>query len=578
MSIETFLIAIVPVPLFYIIYSRYFLFRPEIYKHIESFFAGLTVSLLLVLLSPLFLHFFPETEILTTAFLRAAVLEKIFCFIIIIIIQRHYTNFSILEATISGMLVGLGFSFVENIVYSLKMGSSIIIIRNLYSVPLHLTTCGIMGYYLGIRKQSVTMIFKVKNIIKSIAIPLFYHTTFDYLLLSGKIYTYLSMVVWLAMIVTLEFLIARCQIMLPLEVLKALKLRYEDWALNSRQKRYERWIEKSIGSFFNETENLFQWKPGIFRLIFVIFFFIISIVGLAYRYEIVRYFMFSLNNDEQILILGLFPASISTLLIIVGAINPNFFRNSELSIPIISDLEIKYPDGSEETLVSYDVTSINAFLRTSSPIGIDTEVQLKFLHPHYCDDYIRSLVVWENHHNPAEPFGTIVKFYTTPWSFKIFLMKYSFFKIRKGVVYNLKLPGFELTRKLFLRPISIMQTDNIYKKGDIIFSQNEKAESFYMLKKGSVLIYKKSNYEQIITMGTVDEGEIFGEMAIITKDLRSASAICLSECVIAVSDKKNLLPLLESNTEFSKHLILTIINRFATPPMYVNNNINHKTS
>src|SRR4030042_1609120 len=88
-------IALIPVPAFYLIYYRYFTFKPEYIKHIEAFFSG------------------------------------------------------------------IGFSAVENVSYALNFGYSIIVIRIIFSVPLHLTTNGIMGYFLGMRKMSDTRINRV---------------------------------------------------------------------------------------------------------------------------------------------------------------------------------------------------------------------------------------------------------------------------------------------------------------------------------------------------------------------------------------------------------------------------------
>lgn len=61
------------------------------------------------------------------------------------------------DGVIYGMILGLGFSFVENFLYSLTfaglgMGITLIIFRGLLTTAMHLLSGGIIGYYLGLTK------------------------------------------------------------------------------------------------------------------------------------------------------------------------------------------------------------------------------------------------------------------------------------------------------------------------------------------------------------------------------------------------------------------------------------------
>lgn len=72
----------------------------------------------------------------------------------------------------------------------------------------------------------------------------------------------------------------------------------------------------------------------------------------------------------------------------------------------------------------------------------------------------------------------------------------------------------------------------ILKKGDIIFVENEpEDEFFYIVMQGSVKISKLVDGHEFI-LGILGKGEVFGEMAILNRRSRNATAIAFEDCVI----------------------------------------------
>ncbi len=340
MTWEKILIALLPVPVFYLIYFRYFTFKPQYLKHGESFFSGIAFALVILLASPYLSQYISIDNPLFSGFVKAAAIEKIGAFCIIILLHYYYPNFSIMESILSSMMFGIGFSAVENVSYAMNFGLSIIAVRILFSVPLHLTTCGIMGYYLGLRRMSETKTNRLYYSMLSLVIPIALHGAFDTFILTGGYISYLTSPLLILLVIILEILMAQSQTMLPLELVKAMGLRFEDWHVIVRQPSYERWILQSMGTPDREPENFFQWRPGFIRFIFVIVFMISALVGLAFRTEFMELMKLQIPHQDQIIMLGIFPFSISMILILVGAVNPNFFKNSKIKIPIISDVEV----------------------------------------------------------------------------------------------------------------------------------------------------------------------------------------------------------------------------------------------
>lgn len=192
MTWEKILIALIPVPVFYLIYFRYFTFKPEYLKHVEALFSGIAFALVVLLASQYLSPHFTIDNPLFSGFVKAATIEKIGAFCIIILLQYYYPNFSIMESILSSMMFGIGFSAVENVSYAMNFGMSIIAVRILFSVPLHMTTCGIMGYYLGLRKMSETRTNNVYYSLMSLVIPIALHGAFDTFILTGGYISYLT--------------------------------------------------------------------------------------------------------------------------------------------------------------------------------------------------------------------------------------------------------------------------------------------------------------------------------------------------------------------------------------------------
>lgn len=78
----------------------------------------------------------------------------------------------------------------------------------------------------------------------------------------------------------------------------------------------------------------------------------------------------------------------------------------------------------------------------------------------------------------------------------------------------------------------------IYKPGEFIFFEGDIDFHFYIVESGQVSIFTKSKTGQRVDVATVDEGESFGEFALLDKQPRSASAQAITECtLIKVSEK-----------------------------------------
>jgi transcriptional regulator with GAF, ATPase, and Fis domain len=79
----------------------------------------------------------------------------------------------------------------------------------------------------------------------------------------------------------------------------------------------------------------------------------------------------------------------------------------------------------------------------------------------------------------------------------------------------------------------------VYASGEIIFNEGSTGEVMYVIQSGKVKITKRTDAGEV-TIATLGEGEIFGEMAVFDRLPRSATAIAVGNARVLSVDKKKL--------------------------------------
>ncbi len=110
--------------------------------------------------------------------------------------------------------------------------------------------------------------------------------------------------------------------------------------------------------------------------------------------------------------------------------------------------------------------------------------------------------------------------------------------------------------------MSIKNTGSIqrYSDGDIIISEGIVSNNAYVVLSGQVKISKKVDKKSIV-VGTLKEGEVFGEMGLITDTERSASVIAVGEVSVGVIDKEAFVKLLKELPDDLEAVILALVER-----------------
>ena len=98
-------------------------------------------------------------------------------------------------------------------------------------------------------------------------------------------------------------------------------------------------------------------------------------------------------------------------------------------------------------------------------------------------------------------------------------------------------------------------TSTSHKSGDAIFASGDPGDCCYLVIKGAVRINAviSANVEE--TLVTVRQGGVFGELALITGETRSATAVAIEDCTLAVIQAADFAKLIDEHADIGRHLL-----------------------
>lgn len=357
----------------------------------------------------------------------------------------------------------------------------------------------------------------------------------------------------------LKFFFLKTQIYPKWQELKEDNLRFEDWNTLQTQKGYQQWILYSSGTKNLPVISFFRFQKDYIKLT-------ISFIMLmqAFLYYIFPEFFlthFQVRLEFHYTLFFIMPISFSIMFFILGSVNPEYFKNKKIAIPIILDVDILLPERNVVHSLCYELKTYSTFLESEEEFKEGTKVLLIF---HYRKDVsypIQSKIVKYicNENSKGYPSGIVVALNKNSKQFLFFYYKYWFYRILNGFVFLLNLPGSDKIREFFVKPLTIMQVERSYKKGDIIFRQGDLGKQFYLIKKGKVSFYRELDNREKVKISELGPGEIFGEMALVSGTPRSATAMCSEDCILAVAHKDHLDALIQSSPEFVMQLIHNLV-------------------
>jgi CRP/FNR family cyclic AMP-dependent transcriptional regulator len=101
----------------------------------------------------------------------------------------------------------------------------------------------------------------------------------------------------------------------------------------------------------------------------------------------------------------------------------------------------------------------------------------------------------------------------------------------------------------------------LYKKGETIYHPDTQPRAVYFIKAGKVKMVTVNNDGQEFIQGIFKANEYFGEPALLLGKPYLAYTIAIQDSEIIAVNKKEFFQFLESDSDFSMRLILTLSNR-----------------
>jgi CRP-like cAMP-binding protein len=110
--------------------------------------------------------------------------------------------------------------------------------------------------------------------------------------------------------------------------------------------------------------------------------------------------------------------------------------------------------------------------------------------------------------------------------------------------------------------MSFQETPTIqrYSDGDIIVSEGIVSNNAYVIFEGKVNVTKKVDKKSIL-INTLNKGEVFGEMGLISQSVRSASVVAVGNVTIGVIDREQFEDIVSKLPDDARAIVKALVER-----------------
>lgn len=115
-----------------------------------------------------------------------------------------------------------------------------------------------------------------------------------------------------------------------------------------------------------------------------------------------------------------------------------------------------------------------------------------------------------------------------------------------------------------------------YKKGEVIFNENEKANFYFQVVDGCVKMFNSNDEGKEFTQGYFSEGDSFGEPPLFINETYPSIAIAFQECKIIKLAKDKFLKIVDDYPNIQKQFLELMCKRIHTKAKTTSTIINQK--
>ncbi len=124
-------------------------------------------------------------------------------------------------------------------------------------------------------------------------------------------------------------------------------------------------------------------------------------------------------------------------------------------------------------------------------------------------------------------------------------------------------PIFENVETQLLEEVSTLFVTESYPPGRVVVREGSPGNRFYLIARGQVSIHKTNPDGMERKIGVLEDGDYFGEIALVRNTLRSATIRTLTPCVLLTLHRDIFTNLLERSADMREKLEKTIVDRIS---------------
>ena len=128
---------------------------------------------------------------------------------------------------------------------------------------------------------------------------------------------------------------------------------------------------------------------------------------------------------------------------------------------------------------------------------------------------------------------------------------------------------FENLNDTVLEEISSLVSVREYPKGSMIILEEEFGDIVFIIKKGTVKITRVNDEGKEVILAMLGEMEVFGEMAIIDGESRSANALAQESCELLAISSEDFINLLRNHFSVSLGLMSELAKRLRKSDQHI---------
>ncbi|MDZ7331418.1 MAG: cyclic nucleotide-binding domain-containing protein [candidate division KSB1 bacterium] len=136
-----------------------------------------------------------------------------------------------------------------------------------------------------------------------------------------------------------------------------------------------------------------------------------------------------------------------------------------------------------------------------------------------------------------------------------------------------KVPFFSQLKKSELREFKRILHHRHYKKGEVLFFEDEPGVGMYVIETGKIGIYKNYDDASREELAILHSGEFLGEMALLDESPRSATAVALENSSVFGLFRPDLFNLIESKPRLGNKILLKLAQMLAERLRLSNNEL-----